>query len=434
MGLGGGAFTTQNKILPGSYMNFVSLSRAAAAPDRGVVAIPLELDWGPDSEVFKITETEFRESSVRLLGYEYGNEKLRGLRDLFLNAKILYTYRLNSGGTRASCTFAEAKYTGPCGNSIKVIIQSNLDDITMYDVKTEYNGQVMDTQTVTSAAELVGNDFVEFKAGATLAATAGTPLAGGSNGVADGQAHQEFLDKIECYSFDTLALVSEDGILKNTYSNFCRRMRDERGIKFQTVLHQKAADYEGVINVRNVTTTEGWSAASLVYWVAGAVSNCAINKTALNTKYTGEFTVVASFTQAQLEQCINIGEFVVHKVGEELGVLADINSLVTVSPTKSASFKKNQVIRVIDTIARDIANLFNSKYLGSISNNESGRVSLWSDIVKHHNELQLVGAIEDFDETHVTIAPGNMKSSVVITDLITVASAMEQLYMTVMVA
>lgn len=44
---GGGNFTSQNKVLPGSYINFVSAARAAASvSDRGIVAVRLLLAGG----------------------------------------------------------------------------------------------------------------------------------------------------------------------------------------------------------------------------------------------------------------------------------------------------------------------------------------------------------------------------------------------------
>ena len=44
--LGGGVFVTQNKILPGSYINFVSLASATSAlGERGTVAILFLDDW-----------------------------------------------------------------------------------------------------------------------------------------------------------------------------------------------------------------------------------------------------------------------------------------------------------------------------------------------------------------------------------------------------
>jgi hypothetical protein len=59
MAYGGGTWLFQNKVLPGTYINFVSLARAIVAlADRGYVAMPLELDWGVDGEVFTVEATE----------------------------------------------------------------------------------------------------------------------------------------------------------------------------------------------------------------------------------------------------------------------------------------------------------------------------------------------------------------------------------------
>ena len=53
MALGGGSFITQNKVLPGAYINFVSVASASATlSDRGVVTMPLELDWGVEGQIF----------------------------------------------------------------------------------------------------------------------------------------------------------------------------------------------------------------------------------------------------------------------------------------------------------------------------------------------------------------------------------------------
>ena len=47
MALGGGIWTSQNKILPGTYQNFVSAKvTGIGAGDRGVCAIPFTGDWG----------------------------------------------------------------------------------------------------------------------------------------------------------------------------------------------------------------------------------------------------------------------------------------------------------------------------------------------------------------------------------------------------
>lgn len=427
MPLGGGTFTNQNKVLPGAYINFVSSARAIAnLSDRGIVTMPLTLDWGIDGEVFEVTNADFKDYSLKIFGYDYTHEKMKGLRDLFLNARKLYAYKLNSGN-KASNKYATAKYAGTRGNDLKTVIQANIEDTTAFDVSTYLENTLIETQTVKNASELVANDYVTFKTDAELAIEAGVNFTGGTNSDVTGKNYQDYFDAIESYSFNTMGIVSTDDSIKSLAVNFCKRMRDETGVKFQLVLHNKAADYEGVINLINNTTPE------LVYFITGIEAGCAVNKSCLNKVYNGEYEVNTSYTQFELEEAIKNGKLVLHQVGDEVRILKDINSLVTLTDTKNEEFKENQTIRVIDQIANDIASLFNNKYLGNIPNDAAGRVSLWSDIVKHHNDLQNMRAITNFKSEDVIVEAGNSKGTVTIQDKITIVNTMTQVYMVVTV-
>lgn len=434
--LGGGTFTAQNKILPGSYINFVSLNKAnTSLSDRGIVTMPLVLDWGVSDQVIEITNADFQKNALKLFGYDYSHEKMKGLRDLFLNAQKLYAYRLNGSGEKATCTYATAKYAGIRGNDLKVVIQKNVDDNSKFDVKTILGTTIVDEQTVKKASELVSNDFVDYKTNATLAVTASTPLAGGTNSEVNGTSYSKYLDKIESYTFNVIGVATTDDTIKNLIVAFTKRMRDEVGAKFQAVLHNIEADYEGVINVINeVTVVDGFDKSAIIYFMTGIEANCAINKTCLNKVYNGEFEVNTDYTQAQLEDAIQGGKLVLHNVNGEVRILTDVNSLVTTSDTKGEIFKNNQTVRVADQIANDVAVLFNTKYLGNVPNNESGRISLWADIVKHHENLQEIGAIEEFKDSDVEVNAGETKTSVAISDVVTIINAMEKLYMTVKLA
>ena len=79
------------------------------------------------------------------------------------------------------------------------------------------------------------------------------------------------------------------------------------------------------------------------------------------------FAVDTEYTQTQLGQCIDNGEFVLHKVNSDIRVLEDINSKVTTTDTEGDIFKDNQTVRVIDQLGNDIAVLFSTKYLGGHS-------------------------------------------------------------------
>lgn len=434
MGLGGGTFLTQNKVIPGSYINFTSAAKASATlSDRGYCALALELDWGVDGEIFKVEVADFQTDSLKIFGYDYTSDKLKGLRDLFLNATTLYAFRLNSG-VKASNVFATALHSGIRGNDIKIVIEVNADDGTKFDVKTYMDSTMVDSQSVTNSAELTANDFVDFKADSVLEATAVVSLTGGTNGASvTGTQYQTFLDKIEAYSFNVLGCLSTEETIKSLYSAFTKRLRDEMGIKFQTVIYNKAADIEGVINLKNAVTNSGESAASLVYWLTGAEAGCAVNKSITNKLYNGEFSVKTAFKQSELETALKNGEFVFHKVGNEVRVLEDVNSFISVTTGKSKDFQSNQVIRVLDQIGNDIAVLFNTKYLGKVQNNAAGRMSFWNDIVTYNKQLEQIQAIENFSSDDLIVGQGSDKKSVTVTNPVTPVCAMSKLYMTVIV-
>ena len=436
MALGGGTWVTQNKILPGSYINVISAERASVnLSDRGYVALPMELDWCADEEVFTVTQEDFQENCLSIFGYEYESYKMKGLRDLFKNATVLYAYKLNKG-TKAENTYAVAKCSGTRGNDIKTVITANVDDSSKFNVSTYLDTKEVDIQTVKEAKELVSNNFVDFKSDATLKETAGEPVAGGTNGGAvTGTEHQAFLNKIESYNYNTLGCLSTDEKVKALYVAFVKRMRDEVGAKIQLVGYKIVnGDYEGVITVDNKVTDKGELESSLVYWVLGIEGGCAVNKSNTNKKYNGEFTVNADYTQTQLKNCIKEGKLVLHKVNDDIKVLTDINSLVTYTKEKGQDFSNNQVMRVIDQIAIDDAILFNTKYLGEFPNDPSGRISLWNDLCDIDKKLQNLRAIENFNTEDVTVEKGETKKSVVVNQKVTPVVAMEQMYMTTVVA
>ena len=341
--LGGGVFVTQNKTLPGSYINFVSLSSAnSALGERGTVAVALPLNKAVGT-VIEMTRTEFVANCAELTGAEYSSDAVAPLREIFCHANKVYVYDLGSD------------------------------------------------KTVSDA-----------------------------------------IDAFEPYEFNILCAYTADSEDIGAYITAVKGWRDEMGKKCQVVVYnQTTPNHEGVINV--VSTVSEGDTHALVAWVAGAEAGCKINESCTNKLYDGEYTVVTDKTQKQLEACIEAGQIAFHLVYGDVRLLEDVSSLTDVTADKGEDFKSNQTIRVIDQIANDIAKLFNTKYLGKIQNNASGRISLWGDIVKHHKELEALGAIESFDAELLKVEQGDTKKSVVVTDVVTVVNSMAQLYMTVVV-
>ena len=343
--LGGGVFVTQNKILPGSYLNFVNASAASSVvSDRGVVAIALSLDKSA-GKIITITRNEFVNECSELLGKEYASADVAPLREIFRHANKVHIYDLGGAGT------------------VDAAIKA-----------------------------------------------------------------------FEPYEFNILCAYTAESSDVSAYISAVKTWRDDMGKKCQVVVYnQTKQDHEGVINVVSTVSGENIVEYALVAWVAGAEAGCKINESCTNMLYDGEYTIVTDKTQEELEDCIENGQVAFHLVYDSIRMLEDVNSLITVTADKGEDFKYNQTIRVIDQIANDIAKLFNTKYLGRIPNNASGRVSLWADIVAHHRHLEAINAIDAFDSTKLTVTQGATKKSVVINDAITVMNAMTQLYMTVIV-
>ena len=430
MALGGGTFVTQNKVLPGSYINFVSTSNGSNVfGERGTGAIGKSLSWY-DGNVHTITKEDFQKNSLAIFGYEYSDYEVAWVRDFFKNGKTLIFGALNtSGATRASNTYCTAKFYGVRGNSIKTVIQTNVDYEAKFDVLTYMGTTLVDSQTVATAAELKSNDYVTFKS-TTLTKTAGTALTGGADGSVSGTTVQNFLTKLEAYSFNAMTTCDyENGLV----IEWTKRMRDEVGLKFQCVVYDmEDINYEGCVSTN--------CDADVLPWITGAIAGCEINKSLTNKVYDGEYYTaedilytVSNYSQTNLENYINQGIFTFHRVGDEVRVLMDINSLTEFTEEKGEVFKDNQTIRVCDQIANDIAAIFNTYYLGKVPNDTAGRSSLKSDIVKHHQTLQTLRAIEDFSSDDITVEIGENKRSVVVTDSIIPVNAMTHLYMTVTV-
>src|SRR5690606_32057560 len=147
--------TTPNKVLPGAYINFVSMARALGGlGERGIVALPLEMNWGPEDEVITIDAGEFQKESLNILGYSYSAEELKPLREVFKGASIVKLYRINgtdgknATGTIGADLTVTAKYPGTRGNDIKIAVQANIDDESSFDVITYLGTSKVDTQTV----------------------------------------------------------------------------------------------------------------------------------------------------------------------------------------------------------------------------------------------------------------------------------------------
>ncbi|WP_317853928.1 phage tail sheath family protein [Chakrabartyella piscis] len=427
MALGGGTYLVQNKVLPGTYINFVSKATAMGSlGERGTLCIGMEMDWGSD-EMMTIESSEFETGVKAVLGYDYLDDAMLPYREMFAGASTLKLFRLN-GGTKASVTLedlvATALYGGARGNDLQVAVSENVDEDDYFDIHTYLDGVLVDTQTVATISELTDNDYVTFSGDGDLVVAAAANLTGGTTTDTTGSGYTNFLAAAEAEEFQVLAYAGDDDTTKKLFVNFTKRLRDEEGIKFVTVLYDYTdADYEGIISVS--------PSADLVYWVAGMSAGAEVNESLTNTAYTGEYVVDCKDTKSNYTKRLEAGEFVFYADGDDMRVLRDINTFTSYESTKNSDFSSNRVIRVLDSIGNDVARIFSSYYLGKQTNNANGRNLLKAELIAYHEQLQSIEAIEDFTADDITVEAGDEKQDVVIYETVQPTDAMEKLYMRV---
>lgn len=443
MPIGGGTFTVQNKILPGAYINFVSLGSVVQMGARGVAALPLELNWGPEGKVFSIYSEDFNKTALNVLGYDPTAPDILLVREAMKRARTVMIYRVNSGGTKASATVGGMTVTAACGgtrgNAISVAILANPDNALNVDVVTYLDGMVMDSQTVakdSGSAGLKANDFVTFGSASSLTAAVATPLTGGANGTVNGAAHTAALNAFEVESFNVIGYPGDDEDTKSLYAAFVKRLRDDEGKKIVGVLYNYAGDNIGLINVKNgVVLTNGTTVTGeqAVAWVAGASAGAEINQSLTNDAYDDAVDVDIKYTKSQFEAAIQAGEFVFYADNGKARVLTDINSLTTFGGGVTQDWTSNRVIRVLDGWANDVARIFGDSYIGKVTNSDTGRQLFKADLVSLALQYQEIDAISDFVSEDIVIQQGAGKRDVAVDSALKPNDSMEKLYMTTVV-
>ena len=113
----------------GSKINVVSKERAIAmVSERGILAIPLEMNWGADDSIKVFTAQDWTRDSLYTFGYDTTAPEVRNIREMFLGgARELVVARLNGKGEKATNGICTAKYPGTRGNDLEISIEADPD-------------------------------------------------------------------------------------------------------------------------------------------------------------------------------------------------------------------------------------------------------------------------------------------------------------------
>lgn len=431
----GGTWTSQNKVLPGAYINFKSNKPLAITPgDRGIVSLPLVLGWGEKGKIYEVSGDS---NTLETLGFS--KQEIVPLREALKCATKALVYKVN-GGTKATVSLAEnltakAVYEGTRGNDITMKVVANKEDDSKWNVVTLLKGTEVDLQVVGAPTEFKTNAWIELTGEGKAFAAITAPLTGGVNTEPTTTDYENYLAAMKTQFFNTIGYTGDTVVVKNAIADFVKVQREEEGTKIQAVMANMKADYEGIISVVNGVVLEDGSelsAAEACAWVAGATAGAKINQSNTNTTYKGAIDVVPRMTKTEKEQAINSGEFIFTvNSNQDVTAVYDINSLVTYTVEKSKDFRKNRVIRTLDNVNNDITTIYETNYMGKVDNNDEGRSLLRMSLIEYFKELEHLRGIQNFTPEDVVVSGGIDKDAVLIEVYIQPVDSAEKFYMTV---
>jgi len=418
--MAGGRFDTVNRIRPGFYANVDSDSlNVNFGGVRGVVTIPLSLGWGNVGKIVKVDATT---NALSVLGYEWDSPMLLQIREALRHANSVLICRVNSG-TAATATNEGLTITavngGSRGNDITVRVIADVNNASYFTVETLIDTTLIDSQTVNDVVDLSPNNFVSFS-GTGLVASAGIPLTGGVDNEGTTELYTDYLLELEKYVFNVIALPTDNETLKLLTANYVRRQRDGEGKYCQLVVANFKADNEGIINVKDY--------ANAVSWVAGVTAGANVNEGNTHRRYDGELSLTNLYSNAEIEDGLRSGEFILRPDKENILVEQDINSLTTFTKQRNTFFRKNRVLRVLDTLINDLKDLASNFFIGSITNNLAGRTLFRTEVLNYMAGLEALGAIENLETSDVEVIAGTEKDEVYVNIYIQPTDAIEKFF------
>lgn len=367
--------------------------------ERGVVVMPLKLDFGVDNSIIEIQN----EMDIdKYLGGVYQSTIL--IKEAIKKAKKVLVYKVNNG-TKARFKVTndftiETKQTGSMANLISLKIEEIIDENT-FKITTFFNNIKKCVDIVLKESNHYENDYITYDG--KILKSSGIFLTGGTSEVTTKENYVKFFNVIEKLPFDVLCIPTKDNDIKNLALAFTKRMREVDNKKIITVLDNfSGADYEGVVSVKNGVILQGGQVIKSVdatAFIAGLMASTLCNKSNTYEVYSGATDIDTSFSNTEIENNLKAGHIVFSKLNDTVIIEKDINTFTSFSPYKSQMFSKNRIIRVIDQVTSYIRELFLFRYLGKVNNDNNGRLLFKADIIKYMTSLKEMNAIEEFDST-----------------------------------
>ena len=197
------------------------------------------------------------------------------------------------------------------------------------------------------------------------------------------------LDELDNVKFDYLTFGSElQEEQKTKVMKWIKETR-ESGKKIKAVLANAKADNEGIINYTTESVTVNgieYEADNFCSRIAGILAGTPLT---MSCTYTvlDDVESCTKLSKKEMDEKIDAGEFIVFRDGDYIRVARGINSLTTVSDTKTDDFKKIKMIDVMDHVSTDLTDTIKNNWLGQYPNNYDNKCLLLANCQEYLDGL-----------------------------------------------
>lgn len=335
----------ETKIRPGVYQRHTGEVRdILTGAQDGICAIPVKASWGPLGKVVKNTAISHLTKNYGSGEYGEGYTVPAAVEMFNGGAATVYTYRLGTGGTKASKDLSgvtvTAKYEGTLPISVSVnekIGNAAVKQFKVYTGNTLVESFEFAADGKTEGANLVAaaskSNYVDLTAEtapasvAVLAVAAGS-LEGGANPVVTNEDYSKAFAALEPFYYNTIALDVDDDenmtlslmlqeYLKNAYELGKLGIivtGEKTSVAFETRLaHAKAFNDAKVVYLGGgyMAGSENKDGVMAIARLAGTIAATPSNKGIVRSVIVGATELCESLTYAQYVEAVQAGMVVV---------------------------------------------------------------------------------------------------------------------------
>ena len=381
------------KIRPGVYQRHTNSGfNAPVSSQDGYCAIPVQASWGPLGKVVRNIVANDLTKNYGPGIYGKGHTVPAAAAMFDGGASVVYTYRLGSGGQKASKEIttgltATAKYPGTM--AVSVAVQEKLGDSSMkkfqvYAVNSLVEEFSFAADGTAEGANLIAaaknSKYVDVTGSAVtvpVLAVASGALEGGSDPTVTNEDYSKAFAAFEPYWYNTISLDVDDpdmtlSLLLSSYLANAYKLGklgiavvgDKSTVDFETrCAHAKAFNDCKVVYLGGgwISGTENKDGVMAICYTAGLIAATPSNQGIVHTVINGATELCESLTNAQYEDAITAGMLMVSMSSDgSIWYDSGVNTLITPDEkTQDLGWKKIRRVKVrfelIDRLDRTMA-------------------------------------------------------------------------------